>query len=100
MGMQSILPITVSVKKIKGASRQRSVVTLGVDELLVFRTLFWFFYVKIMVLTGLDLTIADKMYVVSWFKRSTNFFVLRTLSDIVTRFSQLRFIIKYRAVKF
>ena len=32
MGMQSILPVTVSVKKIKGAARQRNVVTVGVDE--------------------------------------------------------------------
>ena len=32
MGMQPILPVIVSVKKIKGAARQRYVVTLGVDE--------------------------------------------------------------------
>ena len=32
MGMQPILPITVSVKKIKDAARQRNIVTTGVDE--------------------------------------------------------------------
>ena len=32
MGMQPILPITVSVKKIKVAARQHNVVTVGVDE--------------------------------------------------------------------
>ena len=32
MGVQPILSVTVSVKKIKGAARQRNVVTLGVDE--------------------------------------------------------------------
>ena len=32
MGMQPILPVTVSVKKIKGAARQRNIVTVGVDE--------------------------------------------------------------------
>ena len=32
MGMQPILPVTVSVKKIKSAARQRNVVTVGVDE--------------------------------------------------------------------
>ena len=30
--MQPILPVTVSVKKIKGAACQRNVVTVGVDE--------------------------------------------------------------------
>ena len=33
MGMQPIIPVTVPVKKIKGAARQRNVVTLSVDEL-------------------------------------------------------------------
>ena len=32
MSMQPILPVTVSVKKIKDAARQRNVVTAGVDE--------------------------------------------------------------------
>ena len=32
-----ILPVTVSVKKIKGAARQRKVVTVGVDEPLLVR---------------------------------------------------------------
>ena len=32
MGMQPILPITVLVKKIKGGTRQRYVVTLGVNR--------------------------------------------------------------------
>ena len=32
MGLQPILPVRVSIKKIKGATRQRNVVTLGVDE--------------------------------------------------------------------
>ena len=32
MGVQPILSVTVSVKKMKGAARQRNVVTLGVDE--------------------------------------------------------------------
>ena len=32
MDTQPILPVTVSVKNIKGAARQRNVVTLGVNE--------------------------------------------------------------------
>ena len=32
MGMQPILPVTVPIKKIKGATRQRYVVTLGVNR--------------------------------------------------------------------
>ena len=34
MAMQPILPVTVPVKKIKGAARQRYVVTFGVNRLL------------------------------------------------------------------
>ena len=36
MGMQPILPITVPVRKIKGVTRQRNVVTLGVNRPLNF----------------------------------------------------------------
>ena len=32
MDMQPILNVIVSVKKIKGAARQRNIVTVGVDE--------------------------------------------------------------------
>ena len=49
MGMQPILPVTVSIKKIKGSSRQRNVVTVGVHEPLHWKAMYGQYHCPIVV---------------------------------------------------